>query len=89
MRGRTIIEKLGADSAEGLTYQLELVNCGKVNCRKCLGGASHGPYWYVYWKDNGRTRSGYIGRYLDVDKGAELVKLKGKSSKRRRGGIRR
>jgi hypothetical protein len=22
----------------------------------------HGPYWYAYWKENGRTRSRYIGK---------------------------
>ncbi len=43
-----------------LTFRYETVRCGKENCTKC----PHGPYWYVYWKENGRTRSRYIGRTL-------------------------
>src|SRR5512135_1620972 len=43
-----------------LTFRYETVRCGKENCTKC----PHGPYWYVYWKENGRTRSRYVGRSL-------------------------
>ncbi len=43
-----------------LTFRYETVRCGKSNCTRC----PHGPYWYVYWKENGRTRSRYIGRSL-------------------------
>ena len=25
---------------------------------------AHGPYWYAYWKEDGRTRSQYIGKEL-------------------------
>jgi hypothetical protein len=46
------------------TYQLELVKCGKPACKVCKGGPAHGPYWYVYWKEDGRTRSKYIGKEL-------------------------
>jgi hypothetical protein len=45
------------------TYQRELVRCGKEHC-KCAGGELHGPYWYAYWKEGGRTRSKYIGKEL-------------------------
>ena len=34
--------------------------CGKANCTRC----PHGPYWYAYWKEGGRTRSRYVGRVL-------------------------
>lgn len=47
-RGRTI------------TYRLEMVSCGK--CERCKEKPSHGPYWYAYWKENGRTRSQYLGK---------------------------
>lgn len=40
-----------------VTYQLERVHCGKHRCRKL-----HGPYWYGYWTERGKTRSIYIGR---------------------------
>ena len=43
-----------------LTFRYETVRCGKTNCTRC----PHGPYWYVYWKEGGRTRSRYVGRVL-------------------------
>lgn len=43
-----------------ITFRYETVRCGKENCTRC----PHGPYWYAYWKENGRTRSRYIGRSL-------------------------
>lgn len=43
-----------------VTYRQEYVRCGKERCRAC----PHGPYWYAYWKERGRTRSRYIGRHL-------------------------
>ncbi|GAB4379745.1 MAG: hypothetical protein Kow00121_34510 [Elainellaceae cyanobacterium] len=44
-------------------YQLERVRCGKAGC-KCVGknGELHGPYWYVYWRDDGKLRSRYVGK---------------------------
>lgn len=45
------------------TYRLEFVNCGSPRCERCKrGGVHHGPYWYAYWKEEGRTRSSYIGK---------------------------
>lgn len=46
------------------TYQLIKVYCGK----KCKG-CPHGPYWYSYWKEGGRTRSEYVGKTLGKRKG--------------------
>ncbi|MGB8646706.1 MAG: DUF6788 family protein [Anaerolineae bacterium] len=43
-----------------ITFRYETVRCGKENCSRC----PHGPYWYAYWKEDGRTRSRYIGRAL-------------------------
>jgi hypothetical protein len=43
-----------------LTYRQEHVRCGKRGCATC----PHGPYWYAYWKEEGRTRKRYIGRTL-------------------------
>jgi hypothetical protein len=43
-----------------ITFRYETVRCGKENCSRC----PHGPYWYAYWKESGRTRSRYIGRTL-------------------------
>lgn len=44
------------------TYRQQWVRCGK-GCRSC----PHGPYWYAYWRERGRTRSQYIGRELAAD----------------------
>lgn len=46
------------------TYRLELVNCGKDRCKKCVGGPSHGPYWYHYFRRGGRLTSRYVGKNL-------------------------
>lgn len=43
-----------------VTYRQEHVRCGSDGCNGC----PHGPYWYGYWKEDGRTRKMYIGRTL-------------------------
>lgn len=54
-----------------LTFRYETVRCGKPNCTRC----PHGPYWYVYWKEGGRTRSRYVGRSLP-DKARQVYEEK-------------
>lgn len=44
-----------------------LVRCGKPGCRSC----PHGPYWYAFWREEGRRRSRYIGKLLDEGVDAE------------------
>jgi hypothetical protein len=46
---------------KNLTYRLEKVRCGKKGC-KCAGGELHGPYWYAYWSEAGKTKSRYVGK---------------------------
>jgi hypothetical protein len=46
-----------ADVTRTVTYRLEPVKCGKPTCTRC----PHGPYWYAYWRENGRLRSRYLG----------------------------
>ena len=53
---REILEERHSDS---MTYRLERVSCGK-NCKGC----PHGPYWYGYWREGGKTHSKYIGKNL-------------------------
>jgi hypothetical protein len=53
--------------AGGLTYRLERVRCGKEKC-KCVEGELHGPYWYSYRTEGGRTRSQYVGKKLPANK---------------------
>src|SRR5438067_13575384 len=50
-----------------VTYRQQYTRCGKERCRKCKEGAGHGPYWYAYWSENGRTISKYIGIRLPAD----------------------
>jgi uncharacterized protein DUF6788 len=39
----------------------QYVNCGKSGCR-CQRGQKHGPLFYLYWKEQGRSRSLYVPR---------------------------
>ncbi|MFL5629155.1 MAG: DUF6788 family protein [Ktedonobacteraceae bacterium] len=50
-----------------VTYRQQYTRCGKERCRKCKESAGHGPYWYAYWSENGRTISKYIGIHLLSD----------------------
>jgi hypothetical protein len=54
-------EVLEEKKTGSITYRLEKVSCGK-GCRGC----PHGPYWYGYWKEGGKTRSKYIGKNFAV-----------------------
>jgi len=45
----------------------QYVLCGKPGCR-CQRGEKHGPLYYLYWREQGRSRSLYIPR----EKVAEL-----------------
>jgi hypothetical protein len=53
-------EPEGSPARTGVTYRLEHVRCGKRGCTRC----PHGPYWYAYWREDGRLRSRYIGKTL-------------------------
>lgn len=43
----------------------EYVKCGKAGCRRC----PHGPYWYAYFREDGKMRKRYLGK-TDPRKGA-------------------
>jgi DNA-binding SARP family transcriptional activator len=47
-----------------VTYRQQYTRCGKQRCHKCKEGSGHGPYWYAYWSEKGRTVSKYIGTHL-------------------------
>jgi hypothetical protein len=61
--GATVRQVLEECKAVNKTYRLEKVRCGKKNCR-CSRGELHGPYWYAYWTEGGKTRSEYVGKNL-------------------------
>lgn len=41
-------------------YRQQSVRCGKPGCTRC----PHGPYWYAYWREDGRVRTKYVGKEL-------------------------
>src|SRR5258708_11930086 len=47
-----------------VTDRQQHTRCGKERCSKCKEGAGHGPYWYEYWSESGRTISKYVGIHL-------------------------
>jgi hypothetical protein len=49
--------------AKGSLVQ-EAIKCGKATCwcYNAPEGEGHGPYWYVYWSEGGKTRKKYIGK---------------------------
>jgi len=49
-------------SDQHITYQLQYRKCGKASCSTCRNGQGHGPYWYAYWREGARLRSGYVGK---------------------------
>ena len=44
------------------------VRCGKPNCR-CAAGASHGPYWFLHWREGRVQRRKYV-------RGADLAAVR-------------
>jgi hypothetical protein len=60
MGGRETMSKLPTD--QHITYQLQYRKCGKPTCGTCKSGVGHGPYWYAYWREGQKLRSGYIGK---------------------------
>jgi len=37
------------------------VRCGREGCKSC----PHGPYYYLVWKEDGRTKWKYLGKSYD------------------------
>jgi len=64
IRGLLLEETQPPRSAGRVTFRQETVRCGKEGCTKC----PHGPYWYAYWREGGRTRCRYVGKELPGEK---------------------
>ena len=61
-------------NSQHITYQLQFRKCGKPTCSTCREGQGHGPYWYAYWREGPRLRSGYVGKSRpDAQKPGEIV----------------
>ena len=59
--GRQVVDEQPANAG---TLRLEMVKCGKDRCKKCERGEGHGPYWYLYFRRNGKLTSRYIGKTI-------------------------
>ena len=59
--GRQVVEERPASAG---TLRLERVKCGKERCKKCREGEGHGPYWYLYYRRNGKLASKYVGKMI-------------------------
>lgn len=44
---------------EKATIKKEYVKCGNYSCKRC----KHGPYYYAYWRDQGKRFKKYLGKY--------------------------
>lgn len=49
--------------APKVSLRQQHVKCGRDSCTTC----PHGPYWYAFWREDGRRRSKYIGRLLEEE----------------------
>jgi hypothetical protein len=41
------------------TIRKEYIKCSNYYCRRC----KHGPYYYAYWRDQGKRYKKYLGKY--------------------------
>ena len=57
-----VIELDEVPGMPSVTYRRQTIRCGK-GCASC----PHGPYWYAFFKEGGRSRSQYIGAALPAE----------------------
>ena len=57
-----VLELTDIPGIPAVSYRSQYVRCGK-DCSAC----PHGPYWYAFWKEDGRSRSQYIGGVLPAE----------------------
>jgi hypothetical protein len=53
------------NSIPHLTYARIYKKCGNPSCSVCRDGKGHGPYWYAYWRENGKRHTVYVGPEKD------------------------
>ena len=63
--------KSDTEASHHTLYRQELVRCGKANCKKCVNGPAHGPYWYSFQTNSGKTTKKYLGKELPEKAKAE------------------
>jgi len=70
MLARARLEKRGhrfENMGPEVKVRRQMVKCGKDSCTRC----PHGPYVYAYWTEDGRQRSKYLGRDVDMPEGSD------------------
>ena len=63
-------EARARSDAATVTYRAEYRRCSTPGCR-CQRGERHGPYFYAFHKQGGKTIRRYVGRTLPPDVSAE------------------
>ncbi len=62
---QAVPQRTGQDEmGNAVKYYQQIAFCGKARCRQCREGRGHGPYWYAYYSEHGKTIQTYIGREL-------------------------
>ncbi len=46
-----------------VSLRQQMVRCGRDSCTSC----PHGPYWYAYWREDGKRKSRYVGKLLEEE----------------------
>jgi hypothetical protein len=48
-----------------VTYTRQYRRCRRPNCGQCTDDKpGHGPYWFAYWREDGKVRSRYLGKTM-------------------------
>ncbi|HEY8285503.1 MAG TPA: tetratricopeptide repeat protein [Chloroflexota bacterium] len=59
-----------------VTYSRQYRRCHKPSCTICQAdGPGHGPYWFAYWREDGRVRSRYLGKSIPAGAALSTVVL--------------
>jgi hypothetical protein len=45
-----------------ITFKLKHIFCQDPGCWVCAQGKGHGPYWHATYKENGQTRTVFLGK---------------------------
>jgi len=59
---KTMVASEADVQLQGRSVREAFRKCGRPGCRVCANGPGHGPYLYVYWREDGKTKSKYLGR---------------------------
>ena len=63
-----------------LTYAQQVRKCGKPYCGTCNKSGGHGPYWYAYYRQDGKVRCAYIGKTMTTEQIAAWKARRGNKS---------